>query len=48
MPNLIDGFNGSISLADVEDNMSDDEGEDVGSRLLCCCMLYVWELSSVG
>lgn len=26
MPNLIDDFNGSISLADVEDNGSDDEG----------------------
>ena len=32
MPNLIDDFNGSISLADVEDNGSDDDG----MRLIIC------------
>ena len=36
MPNLIDDFNGSISLADVEDNGSDDDGMRLIIRWCCC------------
>ena len=41
MPNLIDDFNGSISLADVEDNGSDDDG----MRLIICWCCYVGVMS---
>ena len=42
MPNLIDDFNGSISLADVEDNGSDDDG----MRLIIswCCDVGVMSM----
>ena len=41
MPNLIDDFNGSISLADVEDNGSDDDG----MRLIIRWCRYVGVMS---